>query len=232
MECCLRTCPKLLFLGQLIKPPLQTVPSGTGIITTLFVASQVPTCLPSGEQIDWPGLVQVVDVEGDPEDVEPVDELEIGEDAALDGEAASGEAATLGAAPATAEVAAGEVLDPDAAAAEPSVAPPEPILDDEPELAAPPELVAEPLPPEAPASADDPEPPDPPAAAGPSLQPSPVGGFRAEGTPNLSTYWPGSGNCASVVSATSQTVVGMFATNIFGNEGVSRSVSVGMVALV
>lgn len=179
-----------------------------------MVVSHVPTCLPSGEQIDSPGLVQEVDVEGDPDDEDPVEELETGGGEALDGEAAAGEAAA-----ATAEVAAGEA----------SVPPPIPMSGDEPELAPPPELVVEPLPAEAPALADVPA---PPAAAGPRAQPAPVGGFRADGTPNLSTYWPGSGNCASVVSATSQAVVGIWATNMLGNEGVSRSVRVGMVALV
>lgn len=40
-------------------PPEQTVPWATGKKVTWLVPSHVPICLPSGEQTDWPGAVQL-----------------------------------------------------------------------------------------------------------------------------------------------------------------------------
>ena len=44
-----------LLPAMTIKPPEHFVPAATGIQVTVFVAVQVPICLPSGEQMDWPG---------------------------------------------------------------------------------------------------------------------------------------------------------------------------------
>lgn len=40
-------------------PPWQTVPWATGKKVTWLAASHSPICLPSGEQTDWPGAVQL-----------------------------------------------------------------------------------------------------------------------------------------------------------------------------
>lgn len=64
-----------------IKPPEHFVPDATGIQVTVFEEVQVPICLPSGEQMDWPGCVQ-----------EPVEEPAAAGAAGADGlaEAATG----------------------------------------------------------------------------------------------------------------------------------------------
>ena len=203
-----------------------------------------PICLPSGEQTDCPAVEQVPvdddDVEGD---VEPEEELVIAEGAELGaaattgeaaaGETAAGEAAAIeGAVPAAVMDGATDcTADPDAPdAPEAAEAPDAPDSPDAPvELDAPLELEA-PLAPDA----EDPEDPDEedPAADALEFDPDdpddphlgPVGGVSVP-DPNLSTEAPGSGNWTSAESTVVQSVVGMFALNIAGNDAVARSES-------
>lgn len=186
---------------------------------------QVPICNPSGEQMDEPGEVH-----------EPVDELaaedgEAGvaaegaaaateEEVAAEGAAAAteGELATEGAAAATEGEAAtaGAAADTEGAAAEGAAA------GDDADAGAPeaPELPAL----EASVSEEAfEELPDAPHLG-------PVGGVKTSALLALaiSTDAPGSGNLRSVLSAVVQSVTGMFAMNILGNEAVARSESSGI----
>lgn len=173
---------------------------------------QVPICNPSGEQMDEPGEVH-----------EPVDELaaEDGEaGVAAEGAAAAteGELAMEGAAAATEGEAAtaGAAADTEGAAAEGAAA------GDDADAGAPeaPELPAL----EASVSEEAfEELPDAPHLG-------PVGGVKTSALLALaiSTDAPGSGNLRSVLSAVVQSVTGMFAMNMLGNEAVARSESSGI----
>lgn len=210
-------------------PPTQFVPAATGIQVTVDSVVQVPIWSPSGEQIDWPGVVQEPveePVDAAPEAaagaaLEP-DELstaagaeaaaedgEAGEaavrEAATEGAAAAteGEAATAGAAAAAADIEGAAAGDDDAAAA--PEAPELPALE---------------------ASVSDEafdELPDAPHLG-------PVGGVKTSALLALasSTDAPGSGNLTSAPSAVVQSVAGMFAMNMSGNEAVARPESSGI----
>lgn len=80
---------------------------------------------------------------------------------------------------------------------------------------------------------------EPPAAGAPDDEPledeppdaphlGPVGGARSAAAPSFSTDAPGSGNWVSWESGVVQSLVGMFAMNMDGKEGVSRPESSGM----
>lgn len=209
---------------------MQDVPAATGWkLGADPVAPQMANCLPSALQIIVPAEEQVL-----PEEAEEAEEPEVesvdGEaaaaaagDAATEGAAAageaSGEAATEGAA--AAGEALGEAATEGAAAAGDAIegaagAPP-----DEPPLGAAAWAPGDELSEEA---LDD-EPLEAP-------QLGPVGGARSEATPSFSTDVPGSGNWTSLESAVKQSLVGMFATNMSGKEGVSRPESSGMAKSV
>ena len=184
---------------------------------TVFSIVHVPICKPSGEQIDWPGVVQ----EPVEEPVDAVPEAEAG--AALEpdelstgagAEPAAGEAATEGAAaaaegePATEGAAAateGEAAAAGAAGAAAPEAPELPALE-----ASVPEEELDEL-------------PDAPHLG-------PVGGVKTFALLALaiSTDCPGSGNLTSAPSAVVQSVAGMFAMNMSGKEAVPRSESSGI----
>lgn len=185
-------------------PPTHFVPAATGIQVTVFSVVHVPICNPSGEQIDWPGVVQEpveepVDAVPEPAGaaLEP-DELSTGAGA----EPAAGEAATEGAA---AAAGAAEDIEGAAAGAAAPEAPELPALE---------------------ASVPDEAPDELPDA--PHL--GPVGGDKASALLALaiSTDCPGSGNLTSAPSAVVQSVAGIFATNMSGNEAVARPESSGI----
>lgn len=79
-----------LLLAMTIKPPEHLVPCAVGIQVTVLLEVHVPICFPSGEQMLWPGWVQVPVEEVE----EPVEGAAAGEEGA-DGVAA----AALGAEP-------------------------------------------------------------------------------------------------------------------------------------
>ena len=205
-------------------PPTHFVPAATGIQVTVDSVVQVPIWSPSGEQIDWPGVVQEPveePVDAAPEAaagaaLEP-DELSTAAGAeAAAGAAAVGEAATEGAAAAATE---GEAATAGAAAA----------ADIEGAAAGDDDAAAAPEAPELPAleaSVSDEafdELPDAPHLG-------PVGGVKTSALLALasSTDAPGSGNLTSAPSAVVQSVAGMFAMNMSGNEAVARPESSGI----
>lgn len=167
---------------------------------TVSCAVHVPIWVPSGEQMGWPAVVQDPVEEPVEAMLEVVAGATLGLDELLTGAATEGEAA---AGPATEGEAAtaGAAADIEGAAA--------------PEL---PELPA--LEASVPEELD--ELPDAPHLG-------PVGGAKASALLALaiSTEAPGSGNLRSAASAVVQSVTGMFATNISGNEAVARSESSG-----
>lgn len=178
----------------------------------------VPICNPSGEQIDWPGVVQEPveePVEAAPEAAAgaalELDELSTGAAAVPEGAAAAadGDGATEGAAAATE----GEAATAGAAADIEGAAPDAAAAGDDAAAAAPEA-------PELPALEALAEVPDAPHLG-------PVGGLKASALLALaiSTEAPGSGNFTSAPSAVVQSVAGMFATNMSGNEAVARPAS-------
>ncbi len=192
---------------------------------TVFSVVHMPICKPSGEQIDWPGVVQ----EPVEEPVDAVPEAEAG--AALEpdelptgagAEPATGEAATEGAAAA----AEGEPATEGAAAATEGAAAAAGAAEDIKGAAA---GAAAPEAPELPAlEASVPEEALDELPDAPHL--GPVGGAKTFALLALaiSTDCPGSGNLTSEPSAVVQSVAGMFAMNMSGNEAVARSESSGI----
>lgn len=193
---------------------------------TVSCVVHMPICVPSGEQTDWPAVehVPVDDVEDVVElDVELVsaEGAELGAAAATDGAAATGEAAAEGAADAATDGAMDGATDgaADAGAAEATLYNAE-GADPDPEALDPDEgddPAADAL------EFDDPD--EPPPAT--TLHLAPVGGVSVL-VPSFSTEVPGSGNSRSAESTVSQSVVGMFATNMPGKDDVARPESSGM----
>ena len=187
-----------------------------------------PICIPSGEQTDWPAVehVPLDDVEGVvelDEELVSAEGAELGAAAATDGAAATGEAATEGAADdatdGTTDGAADAAIE---GAIEATLYNAEGAVPDEPDPEALDPDDGDPAEDDPAADALEFDPDEPPPAT--TLHLGPVGAVSVP-VPSFSTEAPGSGNSTSAESTVSQSVVGMFATNMPGKDDVARSES-------